>query len=96
MTDRLRAVGEEMLLTLTRPEDEGTAPAGRHLLLVARNDGDAVELEFAATTDDSNLEDQLALLGEQTTGPRWRLRSRSDCCATMRRRCATSSFTTRT
>ena len=69
MTDRLRAVGEEMLLTLTRPEGEGRASAGRHLLLVARNDGDAVELEFAATTDDTNLEDQLALLGEQTTGP---------------------------
>ena len=69
MTDRLRAVGEEMLLTLTRPADEGRAPAGRHLLLVARNDGDAVDLEFAATTDDTNLEDQLALLSEQVTGP---------------------------
>ena len=69
MTDRLRAVGEEMLLTLTRPAEEGRAPAGRHLLLVARNDGDAVDLEFAATTDDTNLEDQLALLSEQVTGP---------------------------
>ena len=69
MTDRLRAVGEEMLLTLTRPAEEGRAPAGRHLLLVARNDGDAVDLEFAATTDDANLEDQLALLSEQVTGP---------------------------
>ncbi len=69
MTDRLRAVGEEMLLTLTRPADEGRAPAGRHLLLVARNDGDAVDLEFAATTDDTNLEDQLALLSEQVIGP---------------------------
>ena len=69
MSDRLRAVGEEMLLTLTRPADDGSIPAGRHLLLVARNDGDAVDLEFAATTDDTNLEDQLALLSEQVTGP---------------------------
>ena len=69
MTNRLRAVGEEMLLTLTRQADEGSPPAGRHLLLVARNDGDAVDLEFAATTDDTNLEDQLALLNEQVTGP---------------------------
>ena len=70
LTDRLRAVGEELLLTLTRPAGEGEARARRHLLLVARNDGDAVELEFAATTDDANLEDQLALLGERAAGPR--------------------------
>ena len=35
---------------------------------VARDDGDAVDLEFAATTDESNLEDQLALLSEQVAG----------------------------
>ncbi len=70
LTDRLRAVGEELLLTLTRPAGEGEAQARRHLLLVARNDGDAVELEFAATNDDANLEDQLALLGERAAGPR--------------------------
>ncbi len=70
MSDRLRAVGEELLLTLARPGDEGGTPAKRHLLLVARDDGDAVELEFAATTDDANLEDQLALLGERAAGPR--------------------------
>ena len=70
MSDRLRAVGEELLLTLTRPGGEDGTPARRHLLLVARDDGDAVELEFAATTDDANLEDQLALLGERAAGPR--------------------------
>ena len=68
MTDRLRAVGEEMLLTLTRQGGEG-AQAARRLLLVARNDGDAVDLEFAAASADANLEDQLALLGEQVAGP---------------------------
>ncbi len=70
MADRLRAVGEELLLTLARPGGEDGMPAKRHLLLVARDDGDAVELEFAATTDDANLEDQLALLGERAAGPR--------------------------
>ena len=70
LTDRLRAVGEELLLTLTRPRGEGETASRRHLLLVARDDGDAVELEFAATTDDANLEDQLALLGERAAGPR--------------------------
>ncbi len=70
MTDRLRAVGEELLLTLTRQGGERGAQARRHLLLVARDDGDAVDLEFAATTNDANLEDQLALLGERAAGPR--------------------------
>ena len=65
MTDRLRAVGEELLLTLTRQEADGEQKPKRHLLLVARNDGDAVDLEFAAATDEVNLEDQLALLTEQ-------------------------------
>ena len=69
MTERLRAVGEELLLTLTRQEAAGEAPAQRRLLLVARDDGDAVDLEFAATSGDANLEDQLALLGDQVAGP---------------------------
>ena len=69
MTERLRAVGEELLLTLTQPTADGAAPAGRRLLLVARDDGDAVDLEFAATSSDANLEDQLALLGDQVAGP---------------------------
>ncbi len=69
MTDRLRAVGEEMLVTLTRREAEGRPAVRRHLLLVARDDGEAVDLEFASATDDTNLEDRLALLSEQVAGP---------------------------
>ena len=69
MTERLRAVGEELLLTLTQRGPDGDAAAGRRLLLVARDDGDAVDLEFAATSSDANLEDQLALLGDQVAGP---------------------------
>ena len=47
---------------------ELTGPRARRLK--TELDGDAVELEFAATTDDANLEDQLALLGERAAGPR--------------------------
>ena len=68
MADRLRAVGEEMLVILAQPPKSGRASAGRQLVLLARDDGDAVDLEFVATTDDSNLEDRLALLGEQVAG----------------------------
>ena len=68
MSDRLRAVGEETLLTLVRKEDERKAGGGRRLLLVARSDGGATELEFIAATDETNLEDQIALLGERAGG----------------------------
>ena len=68
MSDRLRAVGEETLLTLIRQEDERKADGGRRLLLVARSDGGAAELEFIAATDETNLEDQIALLGERAGG----------------------------
>ena len=68
MTERLRAVGEETLLTLIRQEDEGRAREGRRLLLVAHRVGAAVELEFVAATDETNIEDQIALLGERVSG----------------------------
>ena len=71
MTDRLRAVGEETLLTLTRKAGpEGTTREERRLLLSARSDGDAAELEFVAATDDTNIEDQMALLSDQAAGAR--------------------------
>ena len=68
MTERLRAVGEEMLLTLLRAdEEEGEERPKRHLELVARSDGRAAELEFIAATDDPNIEDEMMLLGERAT-----------------------------
>lgn len=60
-TTRLRAVGEETLHILLGNENDG---AGRDLLLVARADGKAADLEFIAGGSDMNLEDQLALLSE--------------------------------
>jgi NCS2 family nucleobase:cation symporter-2/xanthine permease XanP len=65
MTDRVRAVGEETLLSLAAPGRDGVPPDGRHLLLTARRDGPGAELEFVAATDETNIEDQLALLGDR-------------------------------
>lgn len=69
MIERVRAVGEETLLLLIRREEERTAgDDGRRLLLVAGGERDAAVLEFIAATDETNLEDQMALLGERAVG----------------------------
>ncbi len=56
LTHRLRAVAEETVHTLAQNGAE------RRLLVVARADGRAAELEFVAGVGDANLEDQLALI----------------------------------
>ncbi len=43
---------------------EGAGDSERRLLLLASADGDAADLEFIATTDQANLEDQLTMLTE--------------------------------
>ena len=68
MTERVRAVGEETLLLLIRSEEERAAGDKRRLLLVAGGEGDTAVLEFIAATDETNLEDQMALLGERAAG----------------------------
>ena len=68
MTDRLRAVGEETLLTLVRRDEDDPAAKERRLLLSARSDGRAAELEFVAATDETNIEDRIALLGDRVAG----------------------------
>ena len=67
MTDRLRAVGEETLLSLIRQDEES---GKRQLRISARNDGRAAELEFVAATDESNIEDRISLLGDRVAGQR--------------------------
>ena len=67
MTDRLRAVGEETLLTLVRQDEEGGGEE-RRLQISARHDGRAAELEFVAATDESNIEDRMAVLGDRVAG----------------------------
>ena len=67
MTDRLRAVGEETLLSLIRQDEES---GKRQLRISARNDGRAAELEFVAATEESNIEDRISLLGDRVAGQR--------------------------
>ena len=65
MTERVRAVGEETLLLLSRKDDDRPPERERSLLLIARADGDAAVLEFIAATDETNLEDQMSVLSER-------------------------------
>ncbi len=65
MTDRLRAVGEETLLVLIQQKEKGSTHAERRLLLIAHSDGEAADLEFIAAADETNIEDQMALLSER-------------------------------
>ena len=60
-TVRLRAVAEETVHTLLGDNAPATE---RQLLLVARADGRAWDLEFIASGTEGNLEDQLAVLSE--------------------------------
>ena len=61
---RLALVGEETLTSLiSQDEDEDAAP--RRLHIVARRDRAVAELEFLAASDEENIEDRLAHLGEQ-------------------------------
>ncbi len=65
MSKRLGGVCEEILLTLLGP-DEGEEQNGGWLVLLAKKDGAAAVLEFiAAAGEAGNLEDRVALLGEQ-------------------------------
>ena len=66
MIERVRAVGEEtLLLLLNRRADDPAAGEERRLLLIAGSEGDAAVLEFIASTDETNLEDRMALLSER-------------------------------
>ena len=68
LVERVRAVGEESLLLLAG-KDGGAAPGGgRRLLLIARGEEDGAVLEFIAATDEANLEDRMALLGQPAAG----------------------------
>ena len=64
MVQRIRAVGEETLQVLLPPQIDRTDQRARRLLMIARGDGAAADLEFIAATDETNLEDQMAMLGE--------------------------------
>ena len=65
-TDRLRSAGEETLASLLQPDNVYPTKKVPRLLIVARPEGSAVELEFLAVFAEDNLEDRLAHLDEQT------------------------------
>ena len=64
---RLYAASEETLLTLLG-EQESKKGERRRLLLSARQEEEAWVLDFIASGGRDNLEDKMALLGEQDTG----------------------------
>ena len=62
-TDRLRAAGEEALMSLL--QDEEATGNGRRLMVGARVVDGMAELEFSAISGDENIEDRLAYLSEE-------------------------------
>ena len=61
-TNRLRAAGEEAILSLLPAEEESEDPP-KHLFFVLSGDRNAAEMELIASSAEQNLEDRLALLG---------------------------------
>ena len=68
-TQRLRSAGEETLASLLQPDNEfAVEESGEkkpRLLISARPEGAAVEIEFISAVDEENLGDRLAYLGDQ-------------------------------
>ncbi len=60
--NRLRAAGEEAILSLLPAEEESDDPP-KHLFFVLSGDRNAAEMELIASSAEQNLEDRLALLG---------------------------------
>ena len=67
-TQRLRSAGEETLSSLLLQDVDEVSERPR-LLIVARPQRRAVELEFVATTRQENLEDQMAFLTDEAAVP---------------------------
>ena len=65
MVDRLEAVSEEAVMTLLRQGREGDSAKDRRLLIGAVRDDAGAVLEFMVTPRDGNIQDRLALLGEE-------------------------------
>ena len=59
---RLRSAGEETLATLLADDDGDDQPNTPRLIVLARPQSEAVELEFVATMSRENIEDQMAYL----------------------------------
>ena len=64
MAHRLDVVAEETVLILLERHEEGTERGRHRLLLTAHKEDGRAVLEFVGATGDANLEDRIALLGE--------------------------------
>ena len=65
--DRLRLVGEEVLLSLLNEENDSPAEQKRMLVATIRPDSGSAELEIVVASDDAiqgNIEDRMAYLGQ--------------------------------
>ena len=65
--NRLRLVGEEVILSLLQEEDDGLAEQKRRLVATIRPDGGSAELEIVVASDDAiqgNIENRMAYLGQ--------------------------------
>ena len=63
-TERLVLVGEETLHSMTSDNDDPELASRRRLVVTARSVGGGAELEFVSATEEENLEDRLAYMGE--------------------------------
>ena len=68
-TERLRAAGEETLLSLLQPAGDYAADNASRLIVIARPRGGTVEMEFLAVFEKENIEDRLAYLSDQAEVP---------------------------
>ncbi len=62
--ERLVLVGEETLASMASAEDDAEPAGRRRLVVTARSVSQGAELEFVSATDEENLEDRLAYMGE--------------------------------
>ena len=67
--DRLRSAGEEAVASLLQPDSQAATTRAPRLLLSASPEGNSVELEFVAASDEENLADRLAYLDQQNELP---------------------------
>ena len=66
--NRLRLVGEEVMLSLLKEEDDDAADQNRSLIATIRPDSNSAELEIVVASDDAiqgNIEDRMAYLGPE-------------------------------
>ena len=67
-TQRLRAAGEETLLSLVDPSRAEPHQGVPRFVIIARPSANLVGIEFLAVFDETNLEDRLAHLSEEAEG----------------------------